>query len=66
VPEVYLGLTCFSDPNWRKKNGDWHFAENHLASGMALPGKKKEFVSVEEYYRIEKTAQERSDYYDRV
>jgi len=30
---------------------------------MALPGKKKEFVSVEEYYRIEETAQERSDYY---
>ena len=30
---------------------------------MAVPGKKKEFVSVEEYYRIEETALERSDYY---
>lgn len=31
---------------------------------MALPAKKKQFISVEEYYRIELTAQERSDYYN--
>ena len=33
---------------------------------MGKPAIKDDYISVEEYYRIERTAQERSDYYDGI